>query len=162
MNCEPALLTLIDGFPREPGAGNWEDVISLPGPRSLLEAVFVELCGVSLNDMPETEDAGSGQIDDDWQTRSIVVGRDGVGFRQVERKCIETSALPCHETIETFGLPELELTWAFHLELAGQFGHSAFRHDRLTARFANDVVRQRFEGIWNRVFAVMPVFEEAG
>ena len=153
------LLVLCGGFPREPDAGSWEEVSSLPGPRSLLEALFLDLCGNSLNDMPQTEDDASGSIDGDWQTRAITVARNGTGFHQIERKCIGTSAHPLREIVDTFGLPGLELHWEYHLALAGQLGHTAFRHDRLTVQFASSEARQTFEEIWRRIFAITPEFE---
>jgi hypothetical protein len=159
VNTAPDLLILTDGFPREPDAGDWQQLTSMPGPRSLLEALFVEFSGVSLNDMPQTEDADGGKIDGDWQTRTIVLSKNGVGMRQEELKCIETSALPLRESVTTFGLPGLEVHWEYHLDLAGQLGHCAFGHDRLTARFDDDDVKQRFENIWKRIFDKTPVFQ---
>ncbi len=159
MNTHPAGLVLIGGFPREPENGTWEELSSLPGPRSLLEALFVEFCGISLNDMPQTEDEGSRTIADDWQTRVITLGSASAGIRQVERKCIRTTALPVSESVETFGLPGLDLHWEYDLEFSGQFGHTAFRHDRLTARFATVEARQHFEAVWERVFGTKPQFQ---
>ncbi len=153
----PARLVLSGGFPDEPETTSWQEVSTLPGPRGFLDALFVEFCGTGLNDMPRTEDASA--VQGDWQIRKITLGMNGKGICQVERKCLQTTALPLDETIDTFGLPGLDLHWEYHLDFAGQFGHTAFRHDRLTAQFHSTSARQKFDDTWHRVFGAPPVFQ---
>jgi len=54
-------------------------------------------------------------------------GTKEVGYRWVERECLETSAVPYHVAVETYGCRDGGAL-AYCFDDAGQAGHAAFRH----------------------------------
>lgn len=150
---------LTGGFPPEPDAGSWDEIASMPGPLSLLEAIFLAYANVSVNDMPKREDETAAALEGDWQTRACTWQKDGAGYRLTERKCIETTAIQPDILLETFGLSGLQIHWRYSLAHSGQLGHVAFRHGQLTARFDGPEIKSGFETIWTRVYDTAPVFE---
>lgn len=148
----PEWLTLTAGFPHEPEHGNLDELTTLPGPRSLLQALFRELRQIDLNDLARHEDMTANAEAGDPEWRHFIVGDTETGFRQTELTSAETSSLPMHVEVETIGLPGLGIRWRYSLDHVGQLGHCAFRHGALLAAFETDDARQTFECIWQQVF----------
>jgi len=156
----PEWMVVAGGLPREPEHGNLDDLTTLPGPYSLLQALFFELCGVHLNDLSRREVAtAEDAVTEDGETRDFIIGDDTTGFRQSEQTWPDSAAVPMRVAIETHGLPEIALQWRYTLSHMEQLGYCAFRHDHLQVAFEAETARHRFEGIWRRVFDTPSLFE---
>ncbi|HXZ28668.1 MAG TPA: hypothetical protein VEG08_11805 [Terriglobales bacterium] len=148
-------LVLTGGAPDEPDTGDWNAICEAPGPQRFLETLFQELAGFGLPAPVITEDG----LDDIRRVRTGWRGSAALGAKISQVECTETTDLPTLCSWETHGVPGMELRWEYALEYAGQLGHTAFRHRRLECSFESEADRERFAGIWRRVFGREPVFE---
>ena len=152
-------LLLADGAPREPKSWDWDELMSLPRPDDLLRQLFLELCGV--RELP-LHIAEQRVVPGEERIATGFCGTSEIGYRLVERECLETSIVPYDVLIETSGLPGMQVRWHYCLEYAGQAGHAAFRHLSLNAQFDNVEAEGRFTRIWQNVFKTIPVWEPGG
>lgn len=148
-------LVLVGGIPDEPDHSDVDAICSSPGPNSLFQELYLTLRGPVLTPWEHLEEE---RTEDELNIRAWS-GTRTVGLEWLERKCLETSFVPVNIECITHGLPGMELRWHFALEYAGQLGHTAFRHQSLTARFENQQAYQRFSEVWRKVFARDPVFQ---
>lgn len=162
MTQPPEWMVLAGGLPREPEPGNLDDLTTLPGPYSLLQAVLFELCGLHLNDLSRREDPTATAAAEETETRHFVIGNDTTGFKQSEQTFGASTAIPMRVSVETYGLPDIGIRWRYTLGHMEQLGYCAFRHDRLQVAFATEQARHGFKHIWQRVFDNPPLFEPPG
>jgi hypothetical protein len=148
--------SLVGGAPRSPARWNWDELTSMPTPTEFFEQLFAVLCGVSELPSHVTERR---VIPREERVASGFCGSKEVGYRWVERECLETSAVPYHVVVETYGLPGMELHWHYCFDYAGQAGHAALSHVSLKARFESPDAERRFTQVWRSVFNTVPVWE---
>jgi hypothetical protein len=153
-----AWLRLSAGAPPGPRSRDSQELASTPKPDDFLRRLFAELCGIQRLPLHVTEER---VIPRDEREARGFRGTPEIGYRLVERECLETSAVPYHVSIETYGLPGMEIRWHYCFDYAGQAGHAAFDHISLTARFEGWDARDQFTRIWRSVFGTEPVWQPA-
>ncbi|HXZ29458.1 MAG TPA: hypothetical protein VEG08_15795 [Terriglobales bacterium] len=148
-------LVLTGGAPDEPGTGDWNALCEAPGPQRFLETLFHEVAAFGL----PAPVVGGGSEDGVRRVQTGWRGTPALGAEITQMDCPETTDLPVVCSWRTHGLPGMEVRWEYALEYAGQLGHTAFRHRQLECTFESEADRERFAGIWRRVFGREPVFE---
>ena len=85
-------------------------------------------------------------------------GTEAAGYRWEEWYSLESSAVPAHCQVKSYGLSGLEVEWTFFLKQVGQAGYAGFVHLELRVLFLNLEARSRFEKIWKRTFGGNPTW----
>jgi hypothetical protein len=151
------LMTVNEGLPQEPNASDYDEVCSLPGPRSFFRKLFLALSNVNIEKPCTVTETKT--IPREEEVTKGFCGRKDIGLRFTEWRCLETSMVDMRCTWETYGLSGIDARWEFYLEKAGQLGYAAFRHKSLLVGFQEEHDRARFEEIWREVFGKSPVLE---
>jgi hypothetical protein len=138
--------TLVKGFPSMPVNSDSADA------ETFLRTLFQRVCRVNV---------GACEVEREAQdaTTRIVEGYCGtreIGFRWTRQIQVADSATD-HMLITTFGLPRMELRWAYLLCKSGY--DYRFSHLWLQVGFANDLVQAQFNQCWVDIFAVQPHFQ---
>jgi hypothetical protein len=149
---------LVDGAPPSPAGWDWEALASMPRPTAFLGQLFAALSGTTELPLHATEER---LVPREARVATGFCGTKDVGYRWAERECLETSAVPYHVAVETYGLPGMEVHWHYGFDDAGQAGHAAFRHVSLKARFDDSGAERRFTQVWRKVFKTVPRWEAA-
>jgi hypothetical protein len=149
---------LVDGAPPSPAGWDWDALASMPRPTAFFGQLCAELCGTTALPLHMTEER---LVPREERVTTGFCGTKEVGYRWVERECLETSAVPYNVAVETYGLPGMEVHWDYCFDDAGQAGHAAFRHVSLKARFDDSGAERRFTQVWRKVFKTVPLWEAA-
>ena len=142
--------------------GPWKTILGdLPKgspsvPDRFLQELFQSACGADVSKSRQTEQQEEPYGGSRW-VRGIN-GTETTGFRWTEETCVETTSLPMRITLETLGLPDMEMSWAYSLHKDGQFGYSQFEPGTIRVLFETAAAEALFQSVWQKVFGVNPEF----
>lgn len=134
----------------------WNYPEAIPDPLKFFRALCWELGGVQLGALTIVENHIEPREE---QLLRGFQGNAQVGLRLTEHRSLYSSMFPIEVRYATYGLPGVEVVWAYHWAYAGQAGHSVFHHRRLQARFATPAAQAHFTRCWQTAFGQTPVFQ---
>ena len=118
-----------------------------------LQELFLSALGVDVSSSQPT-----GEDENPGLERSVrgLNGTESAGYRWTERTCLETTALPMQITLQTHGLPDMQVRWEYALQHDGQAGYSRFQSGTVRVQFATAEAQSLFRSVWRKQFGTEP------